>query len=115
MMFMRRERIHHILRAAANVTGESQFVLIGSAAVILRMKHVPLDMTETYEADIYALAAENVELTSEQIDGSIGQGSQFHNEFGYYGDGVSPTTAKMPIDWKERAIEYTNVECEGVV
>ncbi len=43
---------------------------------------------------------------SDLIDGSIGRNSQFHKTFGYYGDGVSPNSAIMPLDWRSRALEY---------
>jgi len=76
-MRMRRQSIDHILRAAAEVTNCKRFVLVGSAALIARTKHVPLNMMYTPEIDIYASDAEDVELASELIDGSIGQGSQF--------------------------------------
>jgi hypothetical protein len=114
-MIMRRKSIDHILRAAAEVTNNKRFVLVGSAALIARAKHVPLNMMYTPEIDIYAPDADDVELASELIDGSIGQGSQFHSQFGYYGDGVSPATAKMPTDWSERATEYHGEECPGIV
>src|SRR5438270_10909849 len=114
-MIMRRGSIDHILRAPAGVTGQTRFVLVGSAAVIARRKHIPLDMMFTPEIDSYAPGSADIELTSEMIDGSIGQGSQFHNEFGYYGDGVSPSTSKMPTDWLERAVEYRGEECPGVI
>ena len=114
-MIMRRKSIDHILRAAAEVTKNKRFVLIGSAALVARMKHVPLNMMYTPEIDIYAPDADDIELASELIDGSIGQGSQFHNQFGYYGDGVSPSTSKMPSDWSDRAIEYQGEECPGVI
>ncbi|MFX7548846.1 DUF6036 family nucleotidyltransferase, partial [Acinetobacter baumannii] len=42
------------------------------------------------------------------------QNSAFHNEFGYYSDGVSPETATMPRDWQDRAIEYHGPDCPGV-
>jgi Nucleotidyltransferase of unknown function (DUF6036) len=67
---------------------------------------MPADMTITKEIDIYAPHADDIESISEMIDANIGQGSKFHDEFGYYGDGVSPTTAKMPNDWQARAVEY---------
>lgn len=114
-MIMRRKSIDHILRAAAEITGQTKSVLVGSGAVIARRRNIPLDMMATPEIDIYAVDAADVELVSEQIDGSIGQGSQFHSEFGYYGDGISPATAKMPADWTERAIEYRGAECPGVI
>jgi hypothetical protein len=75
---------------------------------------MPADMTLTAEIDIYAPHADDIESISEMIDTNIGQGSQFHDEFGYYGDGVSPTTAKMPSDWQARAVEYRGAGCPGV-
>ncbi|QCI67582.1 DUF6036 family nucleotidyltransferase [Phreatobacter stygius] len=114
-MIMRRSRIDHLLRAAADVTGQRRFVLIGSGAVIARSQNLPGNMMATPEIDIYAADAEDVEAMSEQIDGSIGQNSAFHNEYGYYGDGVSPETAKMPRDWQDRAIEYHGPDCPGVI
>jgi hypothetical protein len=114
-MVMRKRSIDHILRAAAAVTNQQRFVLVGSAAVIARAKNVPLGMMFTPEIDIYAPEATDIELASELIDGNIGQGSQFHQRFGDYGDGVSPATAKMPSDWMDRSIEYLGAECPGVV
>jgi hypothetical protein len=112
-------RIDHLLRAAANVTGQNNFVLVGSASVIvrrkLRRKSIPADMTITQEIDIYAPFADDIESMSQMIDTNIGQGSRFHDEFGYYGDGVSPTTAKMPTDWQARAIEYRGAGSPSVV
>jgi hypothetical protein len=70
-------------------------------------------MTLTPEVDIYAFEAANVEELSDLIDGSIGQDSQFHSTFGYYADGVSPETSKMPIDWLGRAIRYESSQCPG--
>jgi cobalamin-dependent methionine synthase I len=75
-MIMRRKSIDHILRAAAEVTNNKRFVLIGSAALMARIQHVPLNMMYTPEIDIYAPDADDIELASELIDGSIGQGSQ---------------------------------------
>ena len=63
-------------------------------------------MMLTEEIDIYAEGAADPSLISDLIDGSIGRDSQFHRTFGYYGDGVSPRTAIMPLDWRSRAVEY---------
>ena len=64
-------------------------------------------MMLTQEIDIYAEGVADSEQMSDLIDGSIGRYSQFHRTFGYYGDGVSPRTAIMPVDWRTRAVEYT--------
>lgn len=99
-MIMRRNKIDHILRAAADVTGQRRFVLVGSSALIVQMGRLPAEMMMTPEADIFAPDPEDVEYVSDQIDGSIGRNSAFHQTFGYYGDGVSPETAILPNGWQ---------------
>lgn len=113
---MRTDFINHVLRSAAAITGHQTFVIVGSAAVIARLRdNVPTPMTHSPEIDIYAFDAPNVEALSDLIDGSIGQESRFHSTFGYFADGVSPQTSKMPRDWLERAIRYEASENPGVV
>jgi hypothetical protein len=107
---LRRSDIDHILRAAASLSGHNRFVMVGTGAVIATARHIPVAMMLTQEIDIYAEAATNIELISDLIDGSIGRYSQFHRTFGYYGDGVSPRTAIMPLDWRSRAVEYVTPE-----
>lgn len=108
--------INHVLRSAAAITGHFEFVIVGSAAVIARLRDsVPAPMTVTAEVDIYAFKASNVEELSDLIDGSIGQESTFHSTFGYFADGVSPETSKMPADWMDRANRYESPESPGVV
>jgi hypothetical protein len=74
--------------------------------VIITARRIPARMMMTQEIDIYADGVADPEPISDLIDASIGEGSQFHRTFSYYGDGVSPGTAIMPDDWRSRAIEY---------
>lgn len=80
--------------------------MVGTGAVIAIAKHIPVAMMLTEEIDIYADGVDDPEPISELVDASIGHLSQFHRTFGYYGDGVSPRTAVMPVDWRTRASEY---------
>ena len=80
--------------------------MVGTGAVIVTAKRIPVVMMLTEEIDIYAADAADPEMVSDLIDGTIGRLSQFHRIFGYYGDGVSPRTATMPLDWRTRAVEY---------
>ena len=40
------------------------------------------------------------------IEGAIGQGSQFHDAFGYHADGVDFDTAVAPAGWRERLVVF---------
>lgn len=96
---MRRDKLDHLLRAAGAVTGHRRFVLVGSAVVLVRCKNIPGDMLLTSEADLYVPDVPDADELSDAIEDNIGQGSSFHQRYGYYCDGVSAGTAVMPIDW----------------
>jgi hypothetical protein len=97
---MNREELEHVLRASAAITKEHSFVVIGSQAVLLAFPFAPDELLISRELDLYpAMKPEQSDL----IDGAIGIGSQFHETFGYYADGVGPETAVMPPDWMDRA------------
>ena len=100
---MNREKIAHLLRAIAGVTGETKLALVGSATVLLRAKNIPAAMLNTNEIDVFSPNATDEELFVDLVSGSLGRGSQFDRTFNYFGDGVTSRTAKMPSDWRERA------------
>jgi len=87
--------------------------MVGTGAVIATARHIPAVMMMTEEIDIYAEDAADIELVSDLIDGAIGRDSLFHKTFGYFGDGVSPSTAVMPLDWRSRAVEYVTPDGPG--
>jgi len=97
---LKRAALEHIIRAAADITGEAEFVVIGSSAVLAQFPNAPEIMLRSNEADIYP---PNAPEKSWDIEGSLGSGSQFHETFGYFADGVGPETARLPCGWHERA------------
>lgn len=40
------------------------------------------------------------------IDGSLGEGSRFHDTFGYYAHSVGPETITAPAGWEGRLIRF---------
>ena len=50
----------------------------------------------------------------DKIDGAIGEGSPFHEQNGYYAQGVGPETAVLPDGWEERLIVVNNENTNGV-
>jgi hypothetical protein len=97
---MRFADLLHVLRAAADISGEKSFVVVGSQALLLAIPSPDHRLTLSDEIDLYpALAPEK----ADEIDGAIGALSLFHETHGYHADGVSPDTAVMPADWMTRA------------
>lgn len=82
---MQRHQLEHIIRAAAGITGASEFVIVGSQAVLGQFPNAPDDLLVSMEADVFSLRSA---ADSDLIDGSIGEGSPFHQTFGYYAHGA---------------------------
>ena len=98
---MRREEFEHVIAAAANVIGEDEFVVIGSQAILGSYPDAPESMLRSMEADIYPARSP---AHADEIDGALGDGSNFHRSFGYYAHGVGPETAKAPAGWRRRLV-----------
>ena len=97
---MKRHEVEHVLRAAAAITDETEFVLLGSQAVLGQWPDAPAALLVSNEIDIFPDRAPD---KADLIDGAIGAGSLFHDRFGYHADGVGPETAMLPKDWRRRA------------
>ena len=102
---MKRPQLEHIIRAAAGITGASEIVVIGSQAVLGQFPDSPADLLVSIEADVFTFRDPT---DADLIEGSIGEGSPFHQTFGYYAHGVAEETAVVPSGWKERLIPVRN-------
>ncbi len=63
------------------------------------------------EADVYP---RNQPELAAVVEGSIGEGSFFHEQFGYYAQGVSEKTAVLPAGWQQRLVSVKNDNTGGV-
>ena len=106
------EQLRHILRAAAAVTGENVFVVIGSQAILGSHPDAPRSLRKSVEGDTYP---KNHPDKSIDVDGAIGELSPFHHEFGYYAHGVAPDTATLPDGWEQRLIELQVNDSHGTI
>ena len=102
---MNREDLEHLIRAAAAVTDEYEFVIVGSQSILGPIPYPPAELKMSAEADMYAL---NAEEKSIQLEGALGEGSQFHATVGYYAQGVGSETAILPEGWKGRLQRVQN-------
>ena len=107
---MDRQQLEHIIRAAADITKERHFIIIGSQAILGQYPNAPAPLLLSMEADLYSPA--RVEL-SELIEGNIGRDSRFDDTYGYHADGVSPTTASLPKGWADRLTPICNANTNG--
>jgi hypothetical protein len=102
---MQRLQLEHVIRAASAITGEGEIVIIGSQAVLGQFPDAPADLLASIEADVFTFRSQ---LDAELIEGSIGEGSPFHQSFGYYAHGVGEETAILPTGWKDRLVAVRN-------
>jgi hypothetical protein len=112
------EDLHRAVRSIAVHFKTDIVVIIGSQSVLLEWPDAPVLMRTSGEIDAYPgnirnWEAENPDdLASEEINALFGWGSSFHDEFGFYIDGVDESTAKLPLDWQARAITI-DVDAHG--
>jgi hypothetical protein len=99
---MRRAHFEHVIAAAANVLGEDAFVVIGSQAILGPCPDAPEELLRSMEVDLFPKESPD---RAAEIDGALGDGSPFHEAFGYYAHGVGPATARAPDGWRDRLIE----------
>jgi hypothetical protein len=107
---MKKRELDHVLRAAGRITGEKQFIIIGSQALHARYPDLADEIVRSAEVDV--LAPKSPDRT-EWLN-AIGVYSQFHETFGYYADPVDEKTATLPKGWKGRLVALPPGETEGV-
>ncbi len=107
---MTRAQLEHILRAAATIAEDDEIVVLGSQSILGQFPDAPAELLVSNEADIYP---RNHEERADLIDGSIGELSPFHDTYGYYAQGVGPTTAVLPDGWQTRLVRVNNENTRG--
>lgn len=102
---MKRHELEHLIRAAGAITGSDEIVVVGSQAILGARPDAPVALLASMEADVFTFRDPR---DADLIDGSIGEGSPFHETFGYYAQGVWIDTAVLPEGWRDRLVEVRN-------
>lgn len=110
---MNREQLAHVLRSAAKITDDPDILVVGSQAILGTYDDtlLPDEATRSIEVDV-AFWHDPDEGKADEVDGSIGEYSPFHAQFGYYGQGVSVTTAVLPEGWRDRVVPFDHTDAE---
>ena len=87
--------------------------MIGSQAIHAAVDFEIAVAERSIEADISALEDADGSK-ADLIDGSIGELSPFQEAFGYYAQGVVPTTAILPRGWRKRLVPFKTPGTQGV-
>lgn len=111
---MHRTELEHIIRASCRIAEQDQVLVIGSQSILGTYNEFELPVESTYseEADVFPLFDDAEGSRSTQIDGAIGEWTQFHDTFGYYAQGVDRRTALLPEGWADRLVPIRNENTE---
>ena len=108
---MRRSELEHIIRASGDIAKDDEIIVIGSQSILGQFPDAPVRLLVSMEMDVYP---KNKPELADKIDGAIGEGSSFHEQNGYYAQGVGPDTAVLPTGWEDRLIIVNNENTNGV-
>jgi hypothetical protein len=110
---VRRDQLEQLIRAASFITKEKDFVILGSQSILGTVPDAPRlapKLSRSIEADIYPRWKPEV---SDEIEGAMGELSEFHEQHGFYADAVEPQTAILPRAWESRLVKIENENTNG--
>lgn len=111
---MTRDQLAHVLRASARIAKDPRILVIGSQAILASYpeSELPEAAWRSIEADIAFLDDDEEATKANEVDGAIGEMSQFQETFSYYAQGVDLSTAKLPDGWQGRLVRFNPKSAE---
>ena len=104
---MTREELAHGIRAACDVAGEDTVIVFGSQAILAQFPDAPPELRQSAEMDVSPLRRTD---RVDDIDGSLGELSQFHATHGFYVHGlVIEEAVNLPAGWRDRLVEVSGL------
>lgn len=104
-------------RALATAFDVSEVTIVGSQAILVHRADAMAALRNSPEIDAFVripgAAGPVGEEASHLINANFGEGSAFHKEHGFFIDGVDESTAKLPPDWRSRAVEREVPDASG--
>jgi hypothetical protein len=103
---MTRDQLAHVLRAAAAVVEDQEILVVGSQAILASYSEEDLPEVAWMSAEADLAFWDGDQSKPDVVDAFVGETSRFHETFGYYGQGVDLTTAKLPEGWRDRLVRF---------
>jgi hypothetical protein len=114
---MRRDQLEHAIRAACQIIGRPEVIVLGSQAILgtFREDELPVRATMSGEVDILPIADSNEETAqlADIIEGVAGELSPFEELHGFRIDGVDLETSMLPEGWRDRLVKVQNANTSG--
>ena len=98
---MRRDQLEHAIRAACEVSNDTELLVFGSQAILGEYPNAARALRGSIEVD---LQPRNKPEATDAIDGALGEFSLFHQTHGFYVHGVSIEVAVLPPGWEGRTV-----------
>lgn len=102
---MTRDQLEHAIRAACDVSEDTELWIFGSQAILGEFPNAHENLRASIEVDVQP---KNRPETVDNIDGALGELSPFHQTHGFYVHGISIEAAKLPDGWKQRTVPISD-------
>lgn len=102
---MTRDQLEHAIRAACDVSNDTELWIFGSQAILAEFPNAPASLRASIEVDVQP---KNRPEAVDAIDGALGELSMFHQTHGFYVHGISIESAILPEGWEQRAVAISD-------
>jgi hypothetical protein len=100
-----RNELEHAIRAACDVANDDELYIFGSQAILGQCPDAPEALRVSAEVDVMP---KNRPERVDDIDGSLGELSSFHQAHGFYVHGLHIDAAELPKGWQQRLVMVRN-------
>jgi hypothetical protein len=107
---MQRSELEHLIRAAAALTGRTQFVISGSQALLGLGEDAPEELITSLTADLFIPGDPQ---STQLIGQSLGEMSVFDQTFQYCARAVNEEDVVLPEGWRERVLAIESPDTAG--
>lgn len=99
------EQLKHAIRAACIVSGDTEVWIFGSQAILGAFPNPPESLLTSIEVD---LQPKNKPEAVDDVDGPLGELSQFHETHKFYIHAFPIADVDLPDDWESRVIKVVD-------